>query len=63
MSDQVSRCVCFNTSFSELLRLIRAKNLKTVDEVKINTKCGTKCELCVPYIKKIIDTHQIEFLS
>lgn len=36
-------------------------NFKTFDELKQHITFGENCQLCVPYVKKMIETGKTEF--
>ena len=57
----VNHCTCFRKSFRTLKNLCLVNDLKTVDDIARETKCGTKCGLCVPYMQKMLDTGKVEF--
>jgi hypothetical protein len=56
----VIKCVCYNKTFSELLVLAKKYNWTTTQIVE-NTRCGTACGLCVPYIEECLKTEKTEF--
>lgn len=51
----ITHCVCFGESFVEL------KKFNTLEAIQKETGCGTSCKLCVPYIKKMLETGETEF--
>ncbi len=57
----VNRCVCFNQPFENLKCLMELKNLKTFEELKREVVFGEKCKMCVPYVKKMIETGKTMF--
>lgn len=57
----VDRCVCFNRLFSEMQQVMVHNNFKTFDELKQHITFGENCQLCVPYVKKMIQTGKTEF--
>jgi NAD(P)H-nitrite reductase large subunit len=56
-SKPVRRCVCFSTTFEELLEA----DVRSIDEIQERFRCGTKCGTCVPYLKKMLDTGETAF--
>lgn len=46
------RCLCFNVPFTSLF------DYSSLEEVQKETKCGTKCGLCNPYIENILQNRQ-----
>ncbi|MCS6989775.1 MAG: (2Fe-2S)-binding protein [Chloroherpetonaceae bacterium] len=57
----VTRCVCFNQSFESLKAIMKAKNLSTFEELKTEVVFGEKCKMCVPYVRKMIETGKTAF--
>jgi bacterioferritin-associated ferredoxin len=53
----VRRCVCFDTTFAELLEA----GVKSVEEAAERFGCGTKCGTCRPYIQLMVETGQSAF--
>jgi NifU-like protein len=49
-------CTCFNVTDKEIESVIRANNLKTVEEVTNFTKAGGGCGGCIQEIEKILQT-------
>ena len=56
----VSRCICRNTAFAELLPRARASSW-TLDDLIRETGCGGQCGLCRPYLREMLRTGQTEF--
>ncbi len=52
----VTRCVCFQTTFREILAQARANGWSTAAEVSINLRCGLGCGGCRPYLQAVIDS-------
>lgn len=52
----VTRCVCFQTTFRELLAKARENDWSTAAEISINTRCGLGCGGCRPYLQAVLDT-------
>jgi len=40
---------------------LKEMKLKTVEEIGFETNCGTKCGLCLPYIRKMLETGNTRF--
>jgi hypothetical protein len=57
MSNQVKidRCICLNTPFHEL------KDYDSVEQIKRETGCGTRCQMCSIYLDEMLETGQTEF--
>jgi bacterioferritin-associated ferredoxin len=56
----ISRCICRNVPFSELLPRARAAGWSLPDLVR-ETGCGGQCGLCRPYISRMLRTGETEF--
>jgi NAD(P)H-nitrite reductase large subunit len=57
----VTHCICFHKSFAELQALMRLRGLSTFDEIKCHALFGENCKMCVPYVKKMIETGETVF--
>ena len=57
---QVDRCVCFEVSFGELKAYVE-KTGGGFDELTVHFGCGRGCGLCVPYIRKMLETGETAF--
>jgi bacterioferritin-associated ferredoxin len=55
----VERCVCFDTSFEEWLKLRRA-NGWTMEQAAAHTGCGEGCGTCKPYLRVVAATGRTE---
>ena len=60
MYGKIDRCVCFNVSFSEIMKYA-SENRTSIDEAKYKLQCCTRCKLCTPYIEKMKQTGIVEF--
>ena len=56
----ISRCICRNVAFSELLPRARAAGWSLTDLVG-ETGCGGQCGLCRPYLSRMLATGETEF--
>ena len=57
---RVDRCVCWDQTFDELLRIARAGDL-SFDELVDHTGCCTGCTTCEPYVKRTLRTGETVF--
>ena len=55
MEDDVIICNCADIYKSEIVKAIKDKGLKTVEEVGEETTAGTLCGECVDDIQEILD--------
>lgn len=51
----VSRCICSNITFAELLDIARVSPCD-FDELQRRTGCGQGCGTCVPYVLRTLET-------
>jgi bacterioferritin-associated ferredoxin len=56
----VSRCICRNTPFSDLLRRARAGGW-SLQDLMAETGCGAQCGLCRPYLRRMLRTGETVF--
>ena len=56
----ISRCICRNVEFSQLLPRARANGWSLHDLVR-ETGCGGQCGLCRPYLSRMLRTGETEF--
>lgn len=56
----VSRCICRNTAFAELLPRARAHNWDLLALMQV-TGCGAQCGLCRPYLRRMLRTGETAF--
>ena len=56
----VSRCICRNLGFSDLLPRARAGNW-SLDQLMRETGAGTHCGLCRPYLRRMLQTGETGF--
>jgi bacterioferritin-associated ferredoxin len=56
----VSRCICRNTPFTELLPRARSNDWSLEDLMR-ETGCGAQCGLCRPYLRRMLRTGETAF--
>ena len=56
----ISRCICRNVEFGELLPRVLA-NGWGLDDLVRETGCGGQCGLCRPYLSRMLRTGETEF--
>ena len=57
----VTKCICYDKTFTDMKLLIDKHKLKTVDELQIHIPFGLNCKLCVPYVELVFKTGKTEF--
>ncbi|MGZ2369520.1 (2Fe-2S)-binding protein [Ancylomarina sp. YFZ004] len=55
MEEDILICSCMDLYKNELVKVIKEKDLKTVEEVGDETQAGTICGECVDDIQAILD--------
>ncbi len=53
----VKMCVCFNIPFAQL----KAMDYPNMDSLQAESRCGTQCGTCLPYIELMLETGKTEF--
>ena len=56
----VSRCICRNVAFTDLLPQARAASW-TLTHLLRETGCGAQCGLCRPYLRRMLRTGETAF--
>lgn len=56
----IDRCVCFSTTFAEILEAARPHGW-TVEDVEQALGCGSACGMCKPYIRECLKTGETIF--
>jgi bacterioferritin-associated ferredoxin len=52
----VTRCVCFQKSFKDILAIAKACDWTTTAQISLNLRCGLGCGGCRPYLQAMLDT-------
>jgi NAD(P)H-nitrite reductase large subunit len=55
MEEDVEICNCLGIMKSEIVKAIKDKGLKTVEQVQDETNAGTVCGSCIPDIEDILN--------
>ncbi|MEO8209025.1 MAG: (2Fe-2S)-binding protein [bacterium] len=61
MKFNITKCICYDTTFSEMKNIMEENNLKTLEELREIKIVAANCKLCVPYINRMIETGETEF--
>ena len=56
----VDRCVCRGMTFADLKELAERTGAG-VDEIANKTGCGTGCSMCMPYIRRMLESGETRF--
>lgn len=58
---KVSKCICHDRSFKEILDYARDNQYKEIDTLQEDDYCSCNCGMCVPYIELMFETGETEF--
>lgn len=61
MEYEVTKCICYDTTFKEMKEIMEKNDLKTLRDLQQYIDVGLNCKLCVPYIEKMIETGRTGF--
>lgn len=62
-SNQVKKCICYDRSFEEIKEYAEKHDISSIAELRDRNYCSNGCRLCGPYIKKMLETGQVEFTA
>ena len=57
----VEWCICEKRHFSELQREAETRGFTTVEQLIEAGVCGTNCQFCVPYVRRMLRTGETSF--
>ena len=57
----IDRCLCFGRTFAELADVAAETGAETVAELQQHALFGRKCQLCHPYVRRMLRTGQTVF--
>ncbi len=57
----IDRCICYNVKFSEVKEIMKQNNFTTIEEVQSVIDVSMNCQLCRPYLEKMMKTGETEF--
>lgn len=57
----IDRCICFQKTFSSLKEVAKSTNCQTIEQLQKHEVFGQKCQLCKPYVRRMLDTGEVEF--
>ncbi|MEM1125829.1 MAG: (2Fe-2S)-binding protein [Bacteroidota bacterium] len=61
MAVHIDRCYCFQKRFAELKRLAEEHGAASVEALQNHTEFGARCQLCHPYVRRMLDTGEVVF--
>lgn len=57
----VDRCVCHNVEFEDLNEIAKENNIKNLEELQELQDFGMCCQMCIPYVEKMLKTKKTSF--
>jgi bacterioferritin-associated ferredoxin len=61
MAVHIDRCYCFGVTFAELKEIADATGAETVEAVQEHAAFGERCQLCHPYVRRMLRTGRTVF--
>ncbi len=58
---RIDRCFCFDTTFAGLADVAQETGAETVPELQAHALFGQKCQLCHPYVRRMLRTGRTVF--
>ncbi len=58
---RIDRCYCFQRTFAELKAIARQRRISRVEVLQQQIAFGLRCRLCLPYVRRMLQTGQIVF--
>jgi len=58
---RIDRCNCFHFTFAELKDVADATGATTVPELQQHLHFGEQCQLCHPYVRRMLRTGEVVF--
>ncbi|PEN12787.1 (2Fe-2S)-binding protein [Longibacter salinarum] len=57
----IDRCYCFQKPFVELRAIAETTGATSVEELQQHVEFGKKCQLCHPYVRRMLRTGDTSF--
>ena len=57
----VRKCICHNIDFVDIRKRVIENSIENASELQAGNICGTKCQMCIPYIEILLKTGKVEF--
>jgi bacterioferritin-associated ferredoxin len=61
MAVHIDRCYCFGKPFAELKTVADATGAESVEELQQHATFGHNCQLCHPYVRRMLRTGRTVF--
>ncbi|WP_412061647.1 (2Fe-2S)-binding protein [Rubrivirga sp. IMCC45206] len=57
----IDRCLCFDRTFASLADVAAETGARTIPDLQANAEFGLKCQLCHPYVRRMLRTGETVF--
>ncbi|MFB6272887.1 MAG: (2Fe-2S)-binding protein [Salinibacter sp.] len=57
----IDRCYCFDQTFAHLKEVAEKTDAASVEALQTHVTFGENCQLCHPYVRRMLDTGQTVF--
>lgn len=57
----IDRCYCYEQTFSHLRNVVENTGASTIEELQEHVTFGENCQLCHPYVQRMLETGQTVF--
>ena len=58
---KIDRCLCFEQRFADLKCVAHQTGSKTISELQDHIDFGKNCQLCHPYVKRMLESGETTF--
>lgn len=57
----IDRCYCYEKTFATLKAVAEETDADSIEELQTHVTFGENCQLCHPYVRRMLDTGQTVF--
>jgi bacterioferritin-associated ferredoxin len=57
----IDRCYCYEKTFAALKAVAEETGADSIDDLQAHVTFGENCQLCHPYVRRMLDTGQTVF--
>jgi len=58
---KIDRCYCYEQTFAALKAVAQETGVASLERLQDHVTFGENCELCHPYVRRMLETGQTEF--
>lgn len=58
---KIDRCYCYRKTFAELRQVAEKTESASLEALQSHVEFGRNCELCHPYVRRMLETGQTVF--